>query len=87
MAADLALRTDAEMRTFLRRHRGRSFVNVHGEGGEHLIVNVWRPLREVEQWGLAVMDGSTLAQGDVHPTTMNLFDNNPGGPVRAAGSG
>eukprot|EP00947_MAST-08B_sp_MAST-8B-sp1_P000006 g6.t1 len=50
-----------------------------GTGGDHLIVNVWRPLRPVEQWGLAVLDGRTLAQGDVHPTIVNKFDNNPGG--------
>ena len=34
--ADLALRTDGEMRDFLSRHKGRSFINVHGEGGEQL---------------------------------------------------
>lgn len=40
----------------------------NGRGGEHLIVNVWRPLSTVENWGLTVLDGRTLAPGDVHPT-------------------
>merc|ERR1712196_499747 len=41
-----------------------------GQGGEHLIVNVWRPLAEVKNWGLAMLDGRTLAEGDVHPTVV-----------------
>ena len=54
-----------------------------GTGGEHMIVNVWRPLYDkVPNWGLAVMDGSSLAQGDVHPTILNSFDNNPGGRTK-----
>ncbi len=52
-----------------------------GRGGEHMIVNVWRPLDTVKNWGLAVLDGRTLAAGDVHPTIMNKFDNAPGGRV------
>ena len=35
--ADLALRTDQEMRAFLARHRGRSLINVHDGGGEGLV--------------------------------------------------
>ena len=50
-----------------------------GEGGEHMIVNLWRPLSTVPNWGLGVMDGSSLEQGDVHPTILNSYDNNPGG--------
>ena len=34
--ADLALRTDAEMRRFLGRMRGRSLINIHEGGGEQL---------------------------------------------------
>ena len=54
-----------------------------GEGGEHMIINVWRPIKPVHQWGLAVLDGRSMKQGDVHPTTINKFDNSPGG--RTAG--
>lgn len=51
-----------------------------GLGGEHMIVNVWRPLRgPVQQWPLAVCDSKTLAQGDVHPSLLLSFDNTPGG--------
>ena len=46
-----------------------------GEGGEHMIINVWRPIKPVHQWGLAVLDGRSMKQGDVHPTTINKFDN------------
>lgn len=47
---------------------------------EHMIVNVWRPIvGPVRNWGLAALDGSTLRQGDVHPTTLVRFDNTPGG--------
>ena len=34
--ADLSLRTDTEITHFLSKHKGRSFINVHGEGGEQL---------------------------------------------------
>ena len=34
--ADLALRTDSEMRGFLRRMRGRSLINIHDGGGGQL---------------------------------------------------
>jgi len=50
-----------------------------GEGGEHLIVNVWRPLSKVRNYGLAAVDGRTIAQADVHPTVLQEFDNTPGG--------
>jgi hypothetical protein len=51
-----------------------------GRGGEHMIVNVWRPIQKtpVKNWGLCALDGSTLRQGDVHPTTLVEFDNTPG---------
>ena len=57
-----------------------------GTGGEHMIVNVWRPIQRtpVRNWGLCALDGSTLQQGDVHPTTLVEFDNTPGG--RTGGS-
>jgi hypothetical protein len=50
-------------------------------GGEHMIVNVWRPIQPtpVAQWSLCALDGSTLRQGDVHPTTIVKFNNTPGG--------
>merc|ERR1712232_258149 len=55
-----------------------------GYGGEHLIVNVWKPLSTVHNWGLAVLDGRTLSQGDVHPTalqhTEDFSKSYPGGP-------
>jgi hypothetical protein len=42
-----------------------------GEGGEHMIVNAWRPIAgPVMNWGLAVMDGRTIDQRDVHPTIL-----------------
>jgi hypothetical protein len=57
-----------------------------------MIVNVWRPIQStpVKQWGLCALDGSTLRQGDVHPTQLVQFDNTPGGrtggAVKAEGS-
>ena len=52
-----------------------------GEGGEHMIVNVWRPIQPepVLNWSLCALDGSTLTQGDVHPTSLVSFNNTPGG--------
>ena len=47
-----------------------------------MIVNLWRPLATVRNWGLGVLDGRSLAQGDVHPSTMISFDNSPGGRTR-----
>lgn len=46
-----------------------------------MIVNVWRPIQPhpVENWSLCALDGSTLQQGDVHPTTIVKFNNAPGG--------
>jgi hypothetical protein len=57
-----------------------------GTGGEHMIVNVWRPIQEtpVLNWSLAALDGSTLRQGDVHPTTIVKFNNKPGGRTGGA---
>jgi hypothetical protein len=57
-----------------------------GRGGEHMIVNVWRPIQPtpVKQWGLCALDGSTLRQGDVHPTQLVQFDNSPGGRTGGA---
>jgi hypothetical protein len=50
-----------------------------GIGGEHIIVNVWRPLvGPVPQWPLAVMDGRSFDQHDTHPTILNVYDNAPG---------
>merc|ERR1740139_1866193 len=48
-----------------------------------MIVNVWRPISTVKNWGLAALDGSTLDAGDVHPSVLIRFDNTPGG--RTAG--
>ncbi|BAE56599.1 unnamed protein product [Aspergillus oryzae RIB40] len=45
--------------------------------GRAQIVNVWRPLRgPVQDWPLAVMDCSTLAQAHIHPTKLyrNRFE-------------
>ena len=58
----------------------------NGQGGEHMIVNVWRPIQPtpVKQWGLCALDGSTLRQGDVHPTQLVQFDNTPGGRTGGA---
>ena len=51
-----------------------------GEGGDHLIVNVWRPIvGPVTQWPLALLDARTVSQEDVHPTILNIYDNSPGG--------
>lgn len=51
-----------------------------GEGGEHLIVNVWRPiLGPVMQWPLVLLDARTCSQEDVHPSILNIYDNSPGG--------
>lgn len=49
-----------------------------GEGGEHLIVNVWKPLVTVENWGLGLLDGRSMDPNDVH---CSLLQNNgpPGG--------
>ena len=55
-------------------------------GGEHLIVNVWRPIRgPVEQYPLALLDARTIAQDDSHPTILQHFDNSPGGQAGAVG--
>ena len=44
---------------------------------------VWRAIRgPVEQWPLALLDARTIAQGDVHPTALNIYDNSPGGLSR-----
>merc|ERR1711920_29164 len=53
-----------------------------------MIVNVWRPLNTVKNWGLAAIDGRTVKQGDVHPTVVVEFDNTPGGRIagKIAGS-
>jgi len=51
----------------------------NGRGGEHMIVNLWRPLEVVRNWGLGVLDGGSIKQGDVHPTIINKYDNSPGG--------
>lgn len=48
-----------------------------------MIVNVWRPIQEtpVLNWSMCALDGSTLQQGDVHPTTLVEFNNAPGGSL------
>jgi hypothetical protein len=51
-----------------------------GEGGDHLIINVWRPiLGPVKQWPLVLLDARTVSQEDVHPSILNIYDNSPGG--------
>jgi hypothetical protein len=52
-----------------------------GRGGDHLIVNAWRPIQDtpVKQWPLALLDASSILQEDVHPTILQRYDNTPGG--------
>ena len=51
-----------------------------GEGGDHLIINVWRAIQgPVTQWPLALLDAQTISQQDVHPSILNTYDNSPGG--------
>lgn len=73
------VRPTAQWRKRLFRAEREDHDSPEGGGGEHLIVNVWRPLKRVEQWPLALMDARTFAQRDVHPTVLNTFDNTPGG--------
>ena len=56
-----------------------------------MIVNVWRPLQPVRNYGLAVLDGRTLQHSDLgkHPTFIRRFDSTPGGRTmgRVGGGG
>lgn len=65
----------------LFRSETKDHESPEGLGGEHMIVNVWRPILEtpVSQWPLAVMDATTLPQGDEHPSILQTYDNTPGG--------
>lgn len=73
------VRPTKEWQRRLFRAESEDHDSPDGSGGEHLIVNVWRPLSTVRNWGLAALDGSSLDQGDVHPSVIIKFDNSPGG--------
>jgi len=73
------VRPSHEWQRRLFRSESEDHDSPDGEGGEHLIINVWRPLSRVRNWGLAALDGRTLEQADVHPTVVQQFDNTPGG--------
>jgi hypothetical protein len=64
------IRPSQEWRERLFRAEAQDHASPEGRGGEHMIVNVWRPLAPVENWGLAVLDGRTLVQDDVHPSVL-----------------
>lgn len=68
-----------EWREKLFRSETVDHASPEGNGGEHLIVNVWRPIKKVMQWPLALLDARSLVQDDVHPTVLQTFDNTPGG--------
>jgi hypothetical protein len=77
------IRPSLEWQERLFRSESSDHDSPAGRGGEHMIVNVWRPIQRepVENWSLCALDGSTLAQGDVHPTTIVRFNNAPGGRI------
>jgi len=70
----------------LFRAEHQDHLSPEGYGGEHLIINVWRPIQRtpVSQWPLALLDASTIDQRDVHPSIILRYDNTPGGQAGAA---
>lgn len=64
------IRPTPEWRERLFRAEGEDHESLEGTGGEHVIVNIWRPLAPVENWGLGLLDARSLKQGDVHPTAL-----------------
>lgn len=70
----------------LFRAETKDHESPEGLGGEHMIVNVWRPIQEaaVAQWPLAVLDATSLPQGDEHPSILQTYDNTPGGKAGSA---
>lgn len=80
------IRPSHEWQKSLFRAETADHSSPEGYGGEHLIVNVWRPLSVVKQWGLAVLDGRSLAPGDVHPTVrQNMSASGLGAAFRGVG--
>ena len=72
--ADLSLRTDAELRAFLARHKGRSFINVHGKGGAQLDgTGIWMyGLWDVDARARTQAGPLTKRMGRLSPYTLGL---------------
>lgn len=75
------VRPSEEWQQLLFRSEVQDHDSPLGRGGDHMIVNVWRPIQAtpVKQWPLALLDASSISQEDVHPSILQTYDNTPGG--------
>lgn len=75
------VRPSKEWQRRLFRAETQDHNSPEGIGGEHLIVNVWRPIQRtpVTQYPLALLDASSIEQGDDHHSIFLRYDNTPGG--------
>lgn len=79
------VRPSREWQRRLFRAESEDHDSPEGEGGDHIIVNVWRPIQEtpVMQYPLALLDAESIEQADVHPSFLQTYDNKPGGQAGA----
>jgi hypothetical protein len=69
------VRPTVEWQERLFRAESQDHDSPSGRGGEHMILNVWRPIADEPtlQWGLAALDGSTMPEPENEPSILIKF--------------